>query len=171
MAAGEPNELTHGQELFALEYLVNGYNATAAYKATHPRCTQRTAEVNGSRLLRKAEVAAFIEREKNERKQRLRMEADEALEGITRIARADIRRLFDDHGNVLPITLWPEDIADCVKALKPTPFGVTIVMYDKLKALELMAIAGGELKPQHQYKHTFDHAAYLAAEPPAGDGQ
>ena len=81
--------LTQRAELFALEYLANGYNGTAAYKTTHPRCAQRTAEVNGSRLLRKAEVSAFIEREKSERKQRLRMDADEALEGITRHARGD----------------------------------------------------------------------------------
>jgi hypothetical protein len=59
----EPAKLTHVQELFALAYLANGYNATAAYRAVHPKCSQRTAEVNGSRLLRKAEVHAFIERE------------------------------------------------------------------------------------------------------------
>jgi len=90
-ARSDPSKLTQVQELFALEYLANGYNATAAYKTTHPRCAQRTAEVNGSRLLRKAEVRAFIEHEQNERKRRLRMDADEALEGITRHARGDIR--------------------------------------------------------------------------------
>jgi len=37
--------LTQRGELFALEYLANGYNATAAYKATHPRCAQRTAAI------------------------------------------------------------------------------------------------------------------------------
>ena len=62
--------LTQRGELFALDFLANGYNATAAYKATHPRCAQRTAEVNGSRLLRKAEVSAFIESEKRERNTR-----------------------------------------------------------------------------------------------------
>jgi phage terminase small subunit len=65
------------------------------------RCAQRTAEVNGSRLLRKAEISAFIESEKRARRQRLRMDADEALEGITRHARADIRKLFKN-GRLLP---------------------------------------------------------------------
>src|SRR5262245_13886680 len=90
------SELKKNDELIALEYLANGYNATAAYRSVHPKCRQRTAEVNGSRLLRKAEVHAFIEREQKARKQRLRMDADEALEAITRYARADIRKLFKD---------------------------------------------------------------------------
>jgi phage terminase small subunit len=163
--------LTLCDQLFALGYLANGYNATAAYKATHPRCAQRTAEVNGSRLLRKAEVAAFIAREKSDRKERLRMEADEALEGITRIGRGDIRQLFDDQGNVLPVRLWPEDIADCVKAVKPTPHGTAVVLHDKLRARELMAIAGGALTQRHERKLSFDHAALLRAEPPPGDDE
>lgn len=156
------------RKLFALEYLANGYNATAAYRSVHPKCSQRTAEVNGSRLLRKAEVRAFIEHEQKERTKRLRMDADEALEGITRHARADIRQLFKN-GELIPIHQWPPEVADAVKSVKHTPFGLTVVMYDKLKARELMAIAGGALKPQHQHKHTFDHAAYLGAEPPPDD--
>lgn len=113
---------TNREEMFALEYLANGYNATAAYRSLHPKCTQRTAEVNGCRLLRKAEVRAFIEHEQSERKKRLRMESDEALEGITRHARADIRKLFKD-GKLLPMNQWPDDIADCVRAIKHTAFG------------------------------------------------
>jgi hypothetical protein len=96
------------------------------------------------------------------------MDADEALEGITRHARADIRKLFRD-GRLLPINQWPNDIADCIRSIKHTPFGPTVVMYDKLKALELMAIAGGALKRKADHNHTFDHAAYLGAEPPQDD--
>jgi phage terminase small subunit len=161
-------ELTKNNELIALEYLANGYNATAAYRSVHPRCSQRTAEVNGSRLLRKAEVRAFIELEQKERKKRLRMDGDEALEGITRHARADIRRLFKD-GKLLPVDQWPEEIADAVKAIKHTPSGPTIVMYDKLKARELMAIASGALKASPRHKDAFDPLAYLGSEPPPGD--
>ena len=62
------------------------------------------------------------------------MDADEALEGITRHARADIRKLFKD-GKLIPVDLWPEEIADAVKAIKHTPFGPTIVMYDAAGAV------------------------------------
>ncbi|MEQ1934674.1 MAG: terminase small subunit, partial [Fimbriimonadaceae bacterium] len=164
------DRLRHCSELFALEYLANGYNATAAYKATHPRCrSAKAATVEGHRTLVNPRVQQFIQREIEARKQRLRMDADEALEGITRIARGDIRRLFDDQGNVLPINLWPENVADCVKGLQPTPFGWKLVLYDKLRAFELMAIAGGKLKQRHEHKREFDHAALLGAEPPVDD--
>ena len=73
------------------------------------------------------------------------MDADEALEGITRHARADIRKVFRD-GKLIPVDQWPGEIADAVKAIKHTPFGPTIVMYDKLNACELMAIAAGKLQ-------------------------
>lgn len=165
-----PVELTNNDVLVALEYLANGHNAAAAYRSVHPTCSQHTADVNGSRLLRKAEVCAFVEREQKARKKRLRMDADEALEGITGHARADIRKLFKD-GKPIPVDQWPEEIADAVKAIKHTPFGPAIVMYDKLRAGELMAIAGGELKQRHEHKHAFDHASYLAGEPPAGDDE
>ena len=161
--------LRSSEERFSLEYLANGYNATAAYKVTHPRCrSANTAAVEAHRLLRKPKIASFIQREQQARNRRLRMDADEALEGITRHARADIRKLFKD-GKLIPVDQWPEEISDAVKTIRHTPFGPVVVMYDKLKALALMAIAGGALKAQHRHQHTFDHAAYLGNEPPAGD--
>ena len=160
------SQLSDQDELFALEYLANGCNATAAYRAAHPRCkNNNTAAVQAHRLLRKPKIAAFIREEQAARKKRLRMDGDEALEGITRHARADIRKLFKD-GKLIPLDQVPEEIADAVKAIKHTPFGPTVVMYDKLKALKLMAIAGGALKQRQDHKHTFDHVAYLGSEPP-----
>lgn len=69
----------------------------------------------------------------------------------------------------LPIDQLPEGAADCVKTLKRTPFGTATTFHDKLKARESMAIAGGKLKPRVDHRHAFDPAAYLGAEPPAGD--
>jgi phage terminase small subunit len=163
--------LTQREQLFALEYLANGHNATAAYRAVHPKChSNNAAAVQGHRLLRKPKVAAFIQREQNARSARLRMDADEALEAITRHARGDIRKLFKNN-RLLPISEWPEDVADCVKAIKPTRFGTAIVFYDKLKACELMAIAGGKLQQKFDRAHKFDHLLCLGAEPPVGDDE
>jgi len=72
------------------------------------------AAVQGHRLLRKPKVAAFIQREQKTRSERLRMDADEALETITRHARGDIRKLFKNN-RLLPISDWPEDVAHCVR--------------------------------------------------------
>jgi hypothetical protein len=156
-------------ELFALRYLANGRNATLAYAETHPRAKKTTCMTQGSMLLRHPKVEAILHRETEARRQRLRMEADEALVGISMHARGDIRRLYDEHGHILPIKLWPDDIADCVKGIKPTPNGWQLILYDKLRARELMAIAGGKLRQAVDHTHSFDHARYLADEPPEGD--
>lgn len=170
MARKTPGTISDADQLFALEYLSNGLNATAAYRSTHPRAKQRTAEVEGSKLLRKPEVDAFIAKETKERKARLQMDGDESLESITRIARGDIRRLFKDN-KLLPLADWPDDAADCVKSIKPTPFGTAIVLHDKLKARELMAVATGKLRTKVDAKVQFDPAEYLGSEPPAGDDE
>jgi phage terminase small subunit len=41
-------------------------NATACYRAIHPRAKQRTCEVNGSRKLRQAEVVEYLESKREE---------------------------------------------------------------------------------------------------------
>lgn len=160
--------LSESMETFALTYLNNGMNATAAYKLIHPNTNQRTAEVQASRLLRKPEVEALLDRERKARRKRLQMDGDEALEGITRMARGRPQSLFKD-GRLLPIADWPEDGADCVKSIKRGPHGFELTFYDKLKARELMAINAGKIKQRIDARMTFDHAAYLGAEPPPGD--
>lgn len=156
-------------ELFALRFLANGRNATDAYMDTHPRAKRSTAGTEGAKFLKDPRVKVIVDREIQARKARLSMDADEALEGISNIARADIRRLYDENGNILPVKLWPEDLMKVVKTLKPTPFGWQLVLYDRLKSYELMAIAGGKLRQQVDHKHTFDHARYLMDVPPPGD--
>ena len=47
-------------KLFALEYLTNGFNATKAYRAIKPKVTQRTCEVEGSKLLNSPKVKQII---------------------------------------------------------------------------------------------------------------
>lgn len=164
------SDLSAADEHFALTYLANGYNARRAYMAAHPKAKVSTAGVEGHRLLNKPKVASFIAAERKARGQRLQMDGDESLESITRVARADIRDLF--HANkLLPLDQWPDDIADAVKSIKPTPFGTVVVLHDKLKARELMAVATGKLRQTIDHKHTFDYAAYLGAEPPPGDDE
>jgi DNA-directed RNA polymerase subunit F len=167
--ARQDTAISESDERFALEYLANGYNAKQAYLAVHPKASSATAEVQGSRLLRKPKVESFLAAERAARKKRLTMEGDEALEAITRIARGNIQQLFDAQGKLLKVIDMPADVADTVKSLKPTPHGTTIVLFDKLKARELMAIAGGRLRAGVDHLHKFDHAKYLGAEPPDGD--
>src|SRR5215510_3967761 len=171
MATKKPAPLSQLDELFCLTYLKNGENAKRAYMETHPRAQERTAEVEGSKLLRKPEVAAFIDKEREARKKRLRMDGDEALEAITRIARGFPRSALYENNRLKPIDQWPDEAFDCVKSIKPTPFGTAVTFHDKLRARELMAVAGGKLRTKVDHLHAFDHAAYLGAEPPEGDDE
>ena len=170
MARHVKKGLSDPDEIFILEYLVNGQNAKRAYLKAHPRVTERTAEVEGSKLLSRPEIKAAVDTELAERRKRLRMDGDEALDAISNIARGNLRRLYKDN-RLLPIEEWPDDILVCVKGIKPGPFGTQILLYDKLKARELMAIADGKLRQKIDHKVTWDHAAYLGAEPPKGDDE
>ena len=158
-------------ETFALEYLANNMNSAAAYRAVHPRAGERTAATQGSEYLKRPEVKAILDRERKARRQRLQMDADEALERLARIGRADIRRFFRS-GCVIPLDQLPEEVTEAVKTFKVSADGaITIQLNDKLRALELLAINGGKLRTRFDQRITFDHAAYLGATPPIGEDE
>jgi hypothetical protein len=166
----DSGQLTPNEELFAFEYLTDR-NGTRAYRASHPRCSSdNAAAVEACRLLRKPKVSSFIKQEMDARLERLQLDGDEALATITRNAQADMRRFFDSQGRLLPVHLWPDDVGDSVKSLRYKSGRVVgIVMHDKLKALELMAIASGKLKQRRPQPIQFDHASLLGPEPPLDD--
>ena len=68
------------------------------------------------------------------------------MQSISVIARADVRRLFGPDGQLLPMRLWPDDMAICVKSIRHRPSGVDVILHDKLKALETIATAGGRIR-------------------------
>jgi phage terminase small subunit len=113
----KPSNLTPAQYQFALEYLSNGFNATAAYKAAHPNVTYATARMEGSRTLAKPCIRAVIEDRLRNRWERLHMSGDEALARVALDARADIRTLFDGDGKLLKPHEWPDEIANSVEAV------------------------------------------------------
>ena len=169
-SSGKPQErdsslLTPREALFVLKVLELD-NQTEAYLQAGYRCTRPTARANAARLLAKARVQKALALARKQRLDAAEMTADEAMLGVSAIARADIRRLFGPNGQLLPIHEWPDDIAVCVKAIRHKPFGVEVVLHDKLRALEIIATAAGRLRSRHDHTHAFDHAAYLAAEPP-----
>lgn len=96
-------------------------------------------------MLRKVKVQTFLERERAPGLERLRMDADEALYLISCDARADIRELFDEDGQLLPIHRWPESIALSVKTFQAGRHGARIVLNDKLAALKIILQQTGTL--------------------------
>lgn len=142
-----PARLKPNDERIALECLINGENATAAYRTVHPKCTQRTAEVGGSKTLRKPEVSHFIERARRERFRRLQMDGDEALARVALDARADITELFDDNGKMLPPKQWPAHLRNSIEAIELRADGSTKVkLASKSEARRTILEQTGKLK-------------------------
>jgi phage terminase small subunit len=154
--------LSENERAFVLIYEGNGRNATRAYLEIHPGVKVTTAAVEGWKLLRIPKIAAALEEDSKERFARLEMKADEALARISAIARVDVLDAYDDEGKMLPVVGWPENLRRAVKSIKANG---DVVLYDALRAAELMAQAGGKLKA-NALSITFDHAKYLGAEPP-----
>lgn len=133
-----PECCTKKENLFILEYLKDA-NGARAYRETHPRASQATAEANSHKLLKRPRVIAALAAESKAQLGRLQMDADEALVGITRIARADIRGLFTEFGSLKPMKDWPDEVALVVKSISETKYGKRLELYDKLHALETIA--------------------------------
>jgi phage terminase small subunit len=141
------NGLTPAQQTFALEYLGNGFNARRAYLKAHPKVTIATADVEGHRTLRDPKVRAFLEPRLEEGWKTQQMLGDEALARMAQVARADIRLLFDEQGNMLHPHNWPSEIACCVKSLHQGPHGWKVTLLDPLQALRTILEQTGKLSP------------------------
>ncbi len=139
--------LTPGQEAFIHEYDGNGRNGTRAYLATHPNCRSgNAAAVEAWRYLRIPKIKERIDSLAAARWKRLAMDGDEALARVAGDARADLRRLFDENGELLPVHEWPDSVAQSVKAIRPGPFGTTVVLNDSLAARRIIIEQTSKLK-------------------------
>ncbi len=161
------NELTPAQAEFLLVYEANGFNATAAYMATHPGCRSRVAAATeGHKTLRKPQVAAALAELRKGRMRRLGMDADEATLLTAMRARANLALAFDEDGNELPFHQWPPELLVAVKSRKPDG---TVVLLDQQRATETILQMHGRLKNVVAVNH-FDHVAYLAGKQRAKEG-
>jgi hypothetical protein len=165
--------IRRSQEAFCLEYLANGYNASKAYKASHPGCrSDGTARVEGHRLLTNPNIRQFLDEERRARNERLRLTGDEAMALLAMMARANIGDLYDEDGNLLPVPHWPDSVRRAVRSVRHGRTGTTVTMCDALRACELIAIATGRLGPPARVVPSIDHAAYLAGlDDPASTSQ
>ena len=74
------------------------------------------------------------------------MSGDEALGRVAMDARAAIRLLFDEKGELLSPHDWPDSVAGCVKAIQHGPYGLKITLVDPLVALRIILEQTGKLK-------------------------
>lgn len=60
------NGLTTKQQMFVNEYLINGYNARAAYHFVYPNANEKTCTSNSYTLMQKEEVKTYISKKLKE---------------------------------------------------------------------------------------------------------
>lgn len=135
------------QRRFVAEYLKDLNATQAAIRAGY---SPKTAEQQGHRLLRNAEISQAVEKAKSEQLQRLEVSADVVLRELLRIATSDISQAFDGRG-LKPLHEIPEDLRRCISGVDSeaifegagrdrTHIGdlQKVKLWDKTKALELL---------------------------------
>ncbi len=128
--------LTARQQAFVREYLVD-LNATQA--AVRAGYSPKTAEVQGSRLLRFVQVAAAIDEALKARAARVEASADDVLRELTRLALVDVGEAFDAEGRLLPLASMPAEVRRAIVSMETGALGVVKVRFaDKVKSLELL---------------------------------
>ena len=89
---------------FCEEYLVDLNATQAAIRAGYSR---HSAYSQAHDLLKKPEVQSEIERLRDERSERTKINADWVLTRLAAIAEADLNDLYDTTGELLPVEDWP----------------------------------------------------------------
>jgi phage terminase small subunit len=80
--------------------------------------SERTADRQGHRLLKNADIRAEIAKRQGRLAKRLEISTENLVFGMARIAHVDPRRLFDHDGKLLPITELDDDTAFAIEAVE-----------------------------------------------------
>lgn len=138
------------QERFCDEYLVDFNGRQACVRAGY---SAKSAARQAVRLLEMPHVQKMLADKKKAVLKTLNINQQRTLLEIGRIAFSDIRKLFDDDGNLRPLSQLDDDTAACVATVeteeltadimndKPVTIGRTrkIKLWDKMKGLEMLA--------------------------------
>ena len=97
--------LTPKQEMFCHEYLVDLNATQAAIRAGY---SAKTAGSVGFENLKKPQIAERIQILKADRMERVGIDADYVLRRLHEISEFDLRELYDDEGNLKPVSEWSD---------------------------------------------------------------
>jgi len=103
------------QQRFVVEYLVDLNATQAAIRAGY---SPKTAGVQAFDLLKKPEIAAAIERQRNVHAKSTGLTVERVLQEAMRLAFFDIRKLADSEGNPIPISELDDDTAAAIQGLE-----------------------------------------------------
>jgi Phage terminase, small subunit len=104
------------KELFADSYIANGCNATdAAIKAGY---SPKTAQQQGARLLSDVMVLELITKKQAKLAAKFSLRTEDVLRELARIVYADPRKAFAPDGSLLPVHLWPDEVAAMISSIE-----------------------------------------------------
>lgn len=152
MATKDKHGLTKAWRKFCDEYRTNGANASKAYKKAYPKSTQKTCEVNGHKLLRKAEVSAYLEKKEAKAEKVADITQARIKQELAKIGFQNMRELFNEDGHLKPIHELPEQVTACIASVEmdveihedkkgkktPVQYIKRIKLWPKNNALELL---------------------------------
>ena len=146
-------KLTLKQEKFCQEYVKNGGNASAAYRASYDTKRLKQESVNrlAYELMQNIKITSRIESLQKAAQKRTEITIDRVLKEIAAIAFVDASDIWDDDGNMKPISQIPESARRAIVGLeKKVVVGQSVEetlkakLADKNAALEkLMKHLGG----------------------------
>ncbi len=144
--------LTQRQRRFVEHYLVCANASAAARRAGY---AEGTAKAAGSRLKRSPAIVAALAQANAARAKRLSIDAERVLEEVARLSFVDLGDLVDWRGGALrlkdPAEIAPADRAALAQISFVAEKGgtrVKVKLFDKLRALEILAKHLGLLKPK-----------------------
>jgi len=156
-------KLSGKQKRFCDEYLID-LNATQAYVRAGYK--SKRPHVHAAQLVANSSIQAYIAKRMEDAQKRNEISLDEVVKEIAKIARFDIRHLYDDEGFMLQPYELSEAAAKVVSGFKSrretigsgenkeVNFIDEYKTYDKTKALDmLMKYFGGYEKDNRQSKN------------------
>ena len=178
--SAENSDLNQRQQKFAAEYVKSGNATRAAIKAGY---SVDTAYAQSHKLLKHVGIAAKIQRIRDASLRRIEVSNDRVVQEIARIAFSDVRRLFDEDGQLKPVKDWSDEDAAAVKSIQvvrrpgvgkdePDEYVHKIMLWDKPTALQKLGDHMGmfERKVNVTGNLTLEQLVMQAVLPAPGDG-
>jgi phage terminase small subunit len=148
--------LTGRQARFAKEY-ANCLNGTQA--AIAAGYSPRTARAIASENLRKPSIQAEIANQERLRETRLNAEREIVQRELMKVLEADISKIFDKHGVLLPMAQWPKGVWTAIDSVNYGPahrgdgrWRGSIKLQDRFKVLKLLAEVTGAINHRRNAK-------------------
>jgi len=130
-------KLTNKQQRFTAEYLIDNNASRAAMAAGY---SSKTAESQGSRLLRNVKVARALDKALAKQAARTEITADRVLKEYAKIGFADVADYLDTDCQPKEITALSRDQTAAIRQIELYPDGGgKIQLHDKMKALDSLS--------------------------------